>query len=288
MNAPPLYGLLLTGGHSRRMQRDKAALEYEGRSQLERAMDLLTPWVQRAFVSIRPDQRSDPRRAAFDVIPDLVPDLGPLGGIHAALHAHPDKAWLVLACDLPFLRANTVRYLVEHREPARMATAYRSNFNGTPEPLCSIYEPASGSSIDGWIADRQTCPRKWLFRNDVALLELPDPRALDNVNTAAEYADAVALLPAAGGNGANRAESAPRRLRVRYFALLREQAGRSNEALTTEARTPRDLYAQLQRERGLKLAPEFLRVAINDEFGEWQQPLRDGDTVAFLPPVAGG
>jgi molybdopterin-guanine dinucleotide biosynthesis protein A len=277
MNAPSLYGLLLAGGHSRRMQRDKATLEYEGQSQLERAMELLTPWVERAFVSIRPDQRSDPHRAAFDPIADLVPDLGPVGGIHAALHAYPDQGWLVLACDLPFLRADTVRYLVEHREPARLATAYRSNFNGKPEPLCSIYEPASRQSIDAWIAEGQTCPRKWLFRNDVALLELPDPRALDNVNTADEYANALALLPPAG-----------RRLQVRYFALLREQAGRSNEALTTDARTPRDLYAQLQRDRGLKLAPEFLRVAINDEFGEWQQPLHDGDTVAFLPPVAGG
>jgi molybdopterin converting factor small subunit len=48
------------------------------------------------------------------------------------------------------------------------------------------------------------------------------------------------------------------------------------------------LYEQLQRDRGLQLAPQFLRVAINDEFGDWQQPLAEGDTVAFLPPVAGG
>jgi molybdopterin converting factor subunit 1 len=75
---------------------------------------------------------------------------------------------------------------------------------------------------------------------------------------------------------------------VRYFALLREQAGRGAEALRTDARTPQELYQQLQRERGLKLAPQFLRVAVNDEFGDWQQPLADGDTVAFLPPVAGG
>ena len=60
------------------------------------------------------------------------------------------------------------------------------------------------------------------------------------------------------------------------------------EALQTEARTPQELYQQLQRERGLTLAPQFLRVAVNDEFGDWQQPLADGDTIAFLPPVAGG
>ena len=79
-----------------------------------------------------------------------------------------------------------------------------------------------------------------------------------------------------------------RPLKVRYFALLREQAGRSEEALESAAATPRELYAELQQRHGLKLAPEFLRVAVNDDFGSWTQALAAGDTVAFLPPVAGG
>ena len=64
MSAPDLYGLVLTGGRSRRMQRDKASLQYAGKPQLARAMELLTPLVARCFVSVRPDQllRSAPRR----------------------------------------------------------------------------------------------------------------------------------------------------------------------------------------------------------------------------------
>jgi molybdopterin-guanine dinucleotide biosynthesis protein A len=289
--AAPLYGLVLSGGRSTRMQRDKAGLEYDGQPQLERAVALLRPLVTRTFVSIRADQRDDKQRAAFDTIADLAPGLGPLGGIQAAQHAHPDAAWLVLACDLPFLEADTLQYLIEHRATARAATAYRSSSDGLPEPLCAIYEPASRAAIDAWIEAGHNCPRKWLARGDALLLDLPQTRALDNVNTAAEYVEASSQL-ASRRHGSHGPDSdsgnAARRLQVRYFALLREQAGRSNEALTTDARTPRDLYAQLQRERGLKLAPEFLRVAINDEFAEWQQALHDGDTVAFLPPVAGG
>ena len=79
-----------------------------------------------------------------------------------------------------------------------------------------------------------------------------------------------------------------RRLHVRYFAVLREQAGRSSEELETLAATPGELYEELRRRRGLTLAPEFLRVAVNDEFGDWRSLLADGDTVVFLPPVAGG
>jgi molybdopterin-guanine dinucleotide biosynthesis protein A len=285
LSAPSLYGLVLTGGQSRRMQRDKAALPYGGKSQLARAMDLLAPQVERAFVSVRSDQVHEPSRSAFDTIADLKSDLGPIAGIHAALHAHPDRAWLVLACDLPFLDPATLRHLIAHRDSARIATAYRSNFDGLPEPLCAIFEPRSLPIIDESIGQAQHCPRSLLSRSDVALLDLPNARALDNINTGEEYAAAVSALDGAPRSASN---GASRRLSVRYFALLREQAGRSSEVVHTQAATPRELYDELRRRHGLSLAPEFLRVAVNDEFGDWRAPLADGDSVVFLPPVAGG
>ena len=291
MSATVLNGLVLAGGRSTRMKRDKAGIEYAGRPQLERAMELITPLVDgRAFVSVSAEQRGDPQRSAYATIADLTSNLGPIAGIQAALHARPADAWLVLACDLPFLGPATLRHLIEQRARGRLATAYRSRFDGRPEPLCAIYEPASRASIEAWIAAGETCPRKWMSRNDVALLDLPEQRALDNVNTAQEYQEASASLGFAGGDAISGASTLPqrRRVNVRYFALLREQAGRGAEALQTDARTPQELYAQLQRDRGLQLAPQFLRVAVNDEFGDWLQPLSDGDTVAFLPPVAGG
>ena len=79
-----------------------------------------------------------------------------------------------------------------------------------------------------------------------------------------------------------------RHITVQYFALLREQAGRREEALVTAAHTPRELYAELAARYPFSLAPELLRVAINAEFGDWATPLADGDAVVFIPPVAGG
>ena len=274
------------------MQRDKANLEYAGKSQLARATELLTPLVARYFVSVRTDQLDDPARTAYDTIADIKPNLGPIGGIHAALHAYPDRGWLILACDLPFLNRATLQHLIAHRASNRVASAYRSSFDGLPEPLCAIFEPRSRQIIEQSLVQGQQCPRALLSRSDVELLELPNPRALDNVNTGEEYAAAKATL---GGAAATAAKdpvpggaAAMRRLNVRYFAMLREQAGRSAEELETQATTPRELYDELRRRRGLTLAPEFLRVAVNDEFGDWRSPLSDGDTVVFLPPVAGG
>jgi len=77
-------------------------------------------------------------------------------------------------------------------------------------------------------------------------------------------------------------------VRVQYYALLREQAGRSEEAVATQARTPRELYEELSRRYPFSLPAEMLRVAVNAEFGEWSQPLAEGDAVVFIPPVAGG
>jgi molybdopterin-guanine dinucleotide biosynthesis protein A len=279
--AAPVYGLVLAGGRSTRMQRDKAALSYHGRTQLEWAMSLLEPYVERAFVSVRPDQNEDPVRARFAQIVDAHENLGPIAGILAAQARYPDVAWLVLACDLPFLDGGTLEHLLRARMPHRQATAYRSSHDGLPEPLCAIYEPSSRTEIAAYVASGKQCPRKFLLKGDVQLIDEPNPRALENVNTPEEYGSAMVTL---------RPDTTPARkhIKVQYYALLREQAGRSDEALVTGARTPRELYDELKARYPFSLAAEMLRVSVNAEFSEWSQPLADGDSVVFIPPVAGG
>jgi molybdopterin converting factor subunit 1 len=75
---------------------------------------------------------------------------------------------------------------------------------------------------------------------------------------------------------------------VQYFAALREQAGRGSETLATEARTAANLYDELRARHGLALPRSMLKVAVNEEFADWERPLADGDRVVFIPPVAGG
>ena len=77
------------------------------------------------------------------------------------------------------------------------------------------------------------------------------------------------------------------RVRVDYFAVLRDLAGRPSETLDTAAATARELYRELAARRGLP-AETGLRVAVNDRFESWDRPLADGDRVVFIPPVAGG
>jgi len=281
MTSPPLFGLVLAGGRSTRMQRDKATLEYRpGVTQLDAAMALLQGRVSRAFISVRADQAGDATRANHPQIVDRGDVEGPIAGISAALAMHPEAAWLVLACDLPYLDARTLDALIAARDPQRVATAFRSSHDGLPEPLCAIYEPRALDGVRAHIAGGRNCPRKFLINADTKLLNQPDARALDNVNTVAEYGHAMESL------GPN--ETPAREIRVQYYALLREQAGRSDETLSTRSRTPRELYAELRSRYPFTLPVEMLRVAVNAEFGDWAQPLKAGDAVVFIPPVAGG
>jgi molybdopterin synthase sulfur carrier subunit len=75
---------------------------------------------------------------------------------------------------------------------------------------------------------------------------------------------------------------------VHYFAILREQRGLAQEKIVTEAGSAAELYGELRTRHGFTLEGSRLRVAVNDEFAPWDAALCEGDTLVFIPPVAGG
>ena len=277
---PPLRGLVLAGGRSTRMGRDKATLRYHGATQIDVGLGLLRELGLAGWVSVRRDQTADPARARHPHIVDGPQGEGPIAGILAALQTDPAAAWLVMACDLPFLDAATLRSLIAARDPGRVATAFRSAHDGLPEPLCAIWEPRAAAPLSRHVADGGRCPRKFLMTHGAHLIEPLRRDALDNINSGAEYWQAMQDL--------DPKNAATRPITLQYFALLREQAGRPTDSLDSAARTPRELYGEVQTRYGFTLPVEMLRVAINGEFGDWDQPLAAGDTVVFIPPVAGG
>ena len=185
----PLYGLVLAGGSSTRMRRDKAALELHGRPQLAWGYALLTRHCERVFVSVRADQRTEGVRAAFPQIVDIHEGIGPIAGIAAAQAAHPHAAWLVLACDLPFVDDELLAQLIAARRANQPVTAYRSTSDGLPEPLCAIFEPGSAAMVRESIAAGRNCPRKLVIASGVPLIEQTVP-LLGNVNTPEDLAGA--------------------------------------------------------------------------------------------------
>lgn len=186
---PELNGLVLAGGLSTRMQADKGSLDYHGKSQRQYVMELLAPHCKKVFVSCNPQQSGGLN--GLPLIEDRFAGLGPMNGILSALQHDPNAAWLIVACDLPYLTAATLQYLVQHRNPYKTATAFTDPEGRYPEPLITIWEPRSYPLALQWLGMGYNCPRKVLINADVALLQAPDTTELQNINDPQAYSKAV-------------------------------------------------------------------------------------------------
>ena len=184
---PPLFGLLLVGGYSKRMGRDKSALNHFGKPWVPHLFKLLTNVTGRAFISCRPDQKEASHLTNFPKIEDTVLSVGPLGGILSAFKQHPSVAWLTVACDMPFLNARALGYLVERRNPSLEATCFFNTQKGWSGPLCTIYEPSAFPLLERHFLDGKKCPRKILTTLRRQDLTPPTDTLLYNINTPEEF-----------------------------------------------------------------------------------------------------
>ena len=75
---------------------------------------------------------------------------------------------------------------------------------------------------------------------------------------------------------------------IQYYAVLRERRGLSKEKIRTKAVTAKDLYWDLDKKYHFAMAQDILRVAVNNEFADWDTKIKNGDEILFIPPVAGG
>jgi molybdopterin-guanine dinucleotide biosynthesis protein A len=143
-----LTGVILAGGHSRRMGRDKAVIPVAGEPLWQRqARTLRAAGATRVALVLRPGQSVPPDtdRLAVQVLRDDRVDSGPIAGLHSALASQPPSAWyLVLAVDLPHLRPDWFGWLSVFCDDGIGAIArHDSGF----EPLAAIYPAAAGPIV---------------------------------------------------------------------------------------------------------------------------------------------
>ena len=183
----PLNGLILTGGYSRRMGQDKALINLEGTTLLDRTYNLLNSFIERVYVSIRSDQSNEAERAQYPLIIDQVSYSGPIAGILSAGDFNPHSGWLVVACDMPFLDRQTIEQLIEARNPETTATLFQSIDGSGVEPLCAIYEPRFFTAIssDSKLIENSS-PRETLSKMDLEILNPLNPDALFSANLSIE------------------------------------------------------------------------------------------------------
>jgi cyclic pyranopterin phosphate synthase len=184
----PLYGLVLTGGRSKRMGRDKALLNPFGKPHAAYLYELLQPYCQQVYLSARAGQWSGTALELLPTLPDLVESVGPISGLLTALNTHPEANWLVVACDLLNLRSETIQKLLDHYQAETIATCYVNPERGFPEALCAIYTPQAAAVLERAYAEGVYCPVEILSRQPCTLVTPNHEVELMNVNTAEEYA----------------------------------------------------------------------------------------------------
>ncbi len=182
---PQLFGLVLAGGFSRRMGRDKGLLNIHGKPQREYQYELLEKVLgkDRVFLSCRPGQVSE-MPSGMQLLPDSFLGLGPYGALLSAFRQNPNAAWLVIAVDLPLADEEALRFLIRHRTARKSATAFRSPLPPHfPDPLLAIWEPKAYPELLKYLALGYSCPRKVLINTETELLQATRPEWLKNINT---------------------------------------------------------------------------------------------------------
>jgi molybdopterin-guanine dinucleotide biosynthesis protein A len=194
-----IAGIVLAGGNSRRMGREKSLLRLGGVTLIERVVARLRPQVGSLVISANGDPaRFD--RLGHPVVADAIPECGPLGGVLAGMNwarATGARYVLTVACDTPFLPTDlALRLAGRPGEAARPAAVACS---GGREHHAFALQPTSGApelerwlarseqrSLRGWLATRQPLP--------IAFEGHPDP--FFNVNTPPDLALAETWIAA--------------------------------------------------------------------------------------------
>ncbi len=179
---PPLNGLILSGGKSTRMGKDKGLITYHKLPQISHLTNLLTPFCNEVFISAK--YKTD--YPSHQVIEDQYDFESPLNGIISALVQYPESAWLVIACDMPLIDTESIEYLIKHRTHGSTAVCYQ-NQESEVEPLFSIWEPHSLLPLQNFQIKGGQSPKKFLATHNVNLVSPVDYMILMNINTTEEF-----------------------------------------------------------------------------------------------------
>lgn len=195
----PVSGIILAGGRSRRLGRDKAVELFGGQPLIRRAIDRVAPLTGEIVVVVADSARGKalPLDADHRVAVDIYPDGGSLGGIFSGLSAAANNWGLVVACDMPFLNPRLLEYMLAQRGDCDAVVPQPGDF---PEPTHALYSraclphiearlQAGDLKISGFFDEVRV---RYLEEGEVRQFD-PDLLSFFNVNSPEDLARAHAL-----------------------------------------------------------------------------------------------
>ena len=179
----PATLILLAGGPSRRMKRDKAVLPAPIEPLIRRILNQVEGAFEEIVISIAKGRPYD--FLPYRQVEDAIEGQGPLAGILSGLRAARNKTALVVACDIPQLDLDFLKKMIE------MSDRYEVVVPRTPkglEPLLAVYKKSVIPRITKLLASSERSVLALFDLCRTKYVEVPDPSWLRNLNTPVDYA----------------------------------------------------------------------------------------------------
>jgi molybdenum cofactor guanylyltransferase len=186
-------GFVAAGGRSSRMGRDKAWLDLDGRSMIERVIDALVPVTSSvAIIANGPDYS----RLGLPVFADEHSNIGPMEAIRTALENTMTPRVVLVACDLPFVTSDLFKLLLNIHDDCDAVIPVGPDEK--PQPLCAIYWTQTLPTVRALIANGERKISTLFDRVPTRFVEFDELHHLarselffENVNTPEDYARAL-------------------------------------------------------------------------------------------------
>lgn len=175
-------GIILAGGKSSRMGKDKGLIEFNGKKLIEYPLNLLSLFCNEMIISSNNEAYL---QFGYPVIADEIEDSGPAAGLAAALKASSNEWNLVLSCDVPFVNEESIQYLISC---AGNGVGTIPVHNGYVEPLVALYHKSFYHTLESCITGgnlqmRRIVDHPGTFFVDFTSLLRENPKIFDNLNS---------------------------------------------------------------------------------------------------------
>ena len=183
-----ITGVVLAGGKSSRMGRDKSQIAYHDTQHELFTARLLDQFCSEVYISKAKNSRAS--IGEFNILQDAVTDIGPIGGIYSIFKIEKSNAILVAACDLPLISFESIQNLVAGRSKEYDVVCLQSSESQYPEPLIAIYEQSMSDLIISSVESGQLSP-SFILKSCKLKKIIVHPNTVFNANTEEDVLEAM-------------------------------------------------------------------------------------------------
>ena len=179
--------VILAGGKSSRMGKDKALLDYDGKYFVEKIAEELDFFEEKIIARGNNSALTGITASNWKVIVDIYPEHGPMGGLHAALKECASDALFVVTCDMPLITRELVKQIASAIEMQDAVIAVSSD--GKYHPLCGVYKKDLYKPMEEYLKEDNNRMMAVLKNSHTKYYQLNEvfSKQLANVNTKEEY-----------------------------------------------------------------------------------------------------